>query len=67
MTIEQRKIDLINSITALNNEALLVRMQELVEDATSPIPSEIMSLLDKANKAKSFTEHTSARDIINEE
>ena len=29
MTVEQRKIQLINSITSLDNEALLIRMEEV--------------------------------------
>ena len=66
MTIEQRKISLINSITNLDNEGLLLRLQELIEDDKTSIPPEIMALVDKSNASKieDRTEHTSVRDLI---
>jgi len=67
MSIEQRKIELINWITSLNNESLLNRMEELRKSSTKNTPKEILSLLNLSNQASSdeLTEHTTSRDILN--
>ena len=64
MTVEQRKIQLINSITSLENEALLIRMEELIEQANSDVPPAIMRLLEKSSKSNKRIPHTSVRDLI---
>ena len=66
MTIEQRKIELISSITNIDNESLLEQMQELVNNTNTFIPQEIMALLDRASseKRENLRAHTSARDIL---
>jgi len=67
MSIEQRKIELINWITSLDNEALLNRMEELRKASTENTPEEILSLLNLSNQASldELTEHTTSRDILN--
>lgn len=67
MTIEQRKIELINWITNLDNEAVLQRMEELREISINDLPNEIVSLLELSNKTRKedLIEHTSSKDILN--
>ena len=67
MTVEQRKIELINWITELKNESLITRMEELKIDSFRNIPKEIISLLDTSNAAKQseLVEHTTTRDLLN--
>ncbi len=68
MTVEQRKIELINWITELKNESLIDRMEELKKDSFSKIPEEIISLLDTSNAANQteLVEHTASRDLLND-
>lgn len=67
MSIEQRKIELINWITSLNNESLLNRMEELRKASTENTPKEILSILNLSNQASldELTEHTTSRDVLN--
>jgi len=66
MTVEQRKIELINWITNLKNENLLDRMEELKIDESKDIPAEILSLLELSSNAdeSELIEHTSVRDLL---
>jgi len=64
MTIEQRKIQLINSITSIENESLLLRMEELIQESNSEVPESIMRLLELSDKSDNTKEHNSVRDII---
>lgn len=67
MSIEQRKIELISWITSLNNESLLNRLEELRKTSIEDTPKEILSLLNLSNQTNSdeLTEHTTSRDILN--
>lgn len=64
MTVEQRKIDLINLITTIDNESLLIRMEELVYETNSPIPEQILDLLERSHKSSYSTEHRSVREFL---
>lgn len=64
MTVEQRKIELINLITSIDNEALLIRMEELISASKSEIPDSIFRLLDLSNKSTSKSHHKSVREFL---
>ena len=64
MTVEQRKIELINSITSIDNESLLIRMEELVSASKSEVPDSIIRLLDLSSKSKSNSSHKSVREFL---
>lgn len=64
MTVEQRKIELINSITSIENESLLLRMEELIHESKSEVPEAIMRLLELSSKSDVVRQHKSVRDIL---
>ena len=64
MTVEQRKIELINSITSIDNESLLLRMEELIQESNSEVPKAIMRLLELSDKSGITKEHRSVRDLL---
>lgn len=64
MTVEQRKIELINLITSLDNESLLIRMEELVQASKTDIPDSIMRLIELSDKSTNWTEHKSVREFL---
>ncbi len=64
MTVEQRKIELINFITSLDNESLLIRMEELVQASKTDIPDSILRLLELSDKSTNWTEHKSVREFL---
>ncbi len=57
MTVEQRKIELTNSITSIDNESLLIRIEELVSASKSEVPDSIIRLLDLSSKSNSKFNH----------
>ncbi len=66
MTIEQRKIALINWITELNDEGLLRYMEELQSRKLKDLPNEIVELLSLSDSAKKsdLTEHVDSRTLL---
>jgi len=67
MTIEQRKLELINWITAIQNEDLLERIEDFRNNNPEPgIPDTILDLLHESSSAKleDCIEHTSARELL---
>jgi len=66
MTIEQRKIDLINWINSIQNEAVLEKLETLKERPDSEIPDEIFELLNESSKSnpEEGTEHTTALELL---
>lgn len=64
MTVEQRKLNLINLITSIDNESLLIEMEELVHTTHSKTPESIMKLLELSEKSINFTEHKSVREFL---
>lgn len=66
MTIEQRKLELINWITAIQNEDLLERIEDFRHNPEPEIPDAILELLRESSAAelKDCTEHTSARELL---
>ena len=67
MTIEQRKLELINWITNIQNESLLQRIESFRNDPEQEIPDVILELLEESNSAplEDCIEHTSARELLN--
>lgn len=67
MNIENRKSDLINWLSNLNNEGLVNRIEELKRESLAKVPQEIISLLDSANSTESskLIEHTNVRELLN--
>lgn len=68
MTPEQQKIEIINWITQLENESLLLLVNELKDVDSDKVPDEILALLKYSNQAK-FSElkkHTSAKDLVSD-
>ena len=66
MTIEQRKISLINWIANLEDETLIDQIEGFRKTSLDELPNEIIELL-KISDAESLddcVEHTNARDIL---
>ena len=69
MTIEQRKISLINWITNLEDETVINQIEDFRKSSLNELPKEIVELLkisDSENLDDSI-EHTKSRDILNKE
>lgn len=66
MTAEQRKISLINWITNLQDEDVLVQIERIQKSSLDELPGAIVKLLEIANSEpeESLTVHTSVRDIL---
>lgn len=64
MTVEQRKIALINLISTTNNESLLIKMEELIQSSSSDTPDSILRLLALSDKSKSVKAYSSAKEIL---
>ena len=65
MTLEQRKIDLINWITNIKNESYLVRLEGLRKDDDSNLPSEVFEVLEKSASISKehLVKHTSVKNF----
>ena len=66
MTIDQRKIELINWITNLEDEAVITQIESCRQTSIDSLPKEIVDLLDKsANETiEDCIEHISSRNIL---
>ena len=66
MTIEQRKLEVITWITAIQSEDLLERIEDFRDNPNPEIPSTILELLHESSSAKleDCVEHTSARELL---
>lgn len=66
MTIEQRKLELITWITAIQSEDLLERMEDFRHNTQPEIPDAIIELLRESSSTKleDCIEHTSARELL---
>ncbi|TRX58820.1 hypothetical protein FNH22_13175 [Fulvivirga sp. M361] len=67
MSIEQRKISLINWITNLDDETVIDQMEGFRKASLDDLPREIVELL-KISDSESpddCVEHTNSRDILN--
>ena len=67
MTIEQRKISLINWITNLDDETVINQIEGYRKTSIDTLPKEIVKLLNisAAEPIEDCIEHTSAQDILN--
>ena len=67
MTIEQRKISLINWITNLEDETLINRIEGFHKTSLNELPKEIVELLQisDSESLNECVEHTKSRDILN--
>lgn len=66
MTIEQRKISLINWITNLNDESLINQIEGFRKASLNELPKEIAELL-KISDSEGLDDsiaHTNSRDIL---
>lgn len=66
MTIEQKKISLINWITTLEDEVILDQMVEFKKPSLDELPSAIVQLLKmaEAEPDENLVKHTSAKDFL---
>ena len=66
MTIEQRKIALINWITNLENESLIGQMEVFRNSTLDELPKEIVSLLKISDTAPEddCVAHTTSRNLL---
>ena len=66
MTIEQRKLELITWITAIENEGLLERIEGFRNNPEPEIPKTILELLHESSSAEleDCVEHTSVRELL---
>lgn len=66
MTIEQRKLELITWITAIQNEDLLERIEDFRNNPEHTIPDTILELLRESSSAKleDCIEHTNSRELL---
>ncbi len=67
MTIEQRKISLINWITNLDDETVINQIENVRNTSINSLPKEIVQLLTIAASEpdEGCVEHTSSQDILN--
>jgi len=67
MTVEQRKISLINWIANLEDENVINRIEGLRKTSFEQLPKEIVELLtiSAAEKEEDCIEHSSVQDILN--
>lgn len=68
MTIEHKKISLINWITTLDDEEILDQMAEFKSASLDELPEAIVQLLKMAESepSKNLVKHTSAKDFLRE-
>jgi hypothetical protein len=66
MTIEQKKISLINWITNIQDENVIDEISKIQELSLSSLPDSIVKLLHIADSEpeENLTKHTSSRDIL---
>lgn len=66
MTIEQKKISLINWITTLEDEVILDQMVGLKQSSLDELPVAIIQLLKtaEAESEENLVKHTSAKDFL---
>lgn len=66
MTIEQKKISLINWITTLEDEVILDQMEGLKKSSIDELPGAIVQLLKmaEAESNENLIKHTSAKDFL---
>ena len=66
MTIDQRKIELINCITNLNDETVITQIESYRKTSIHSLPKEIVALLTQSasEPIEDCIEHTSAHDIL---
>lgn len=66
MTIEQKKISLINWITNLEDEAILDQIEGFQKSSMKELPNAIVQLLKMAETEpeENLVKHTSAKDIL---
>ena len=66
MTIEQKKISLINWITTLEDEVILDQMEGFKKSSLDELPVAIVQLLKKAEAEpnENLVKHTSAKDFL---
>lgn len=69
MTIEQKKISLINWITNLKDEAVINEIDNFRSASLSELPKEIVKLLhlSDSNTEKDCIEHSDSRTILGRE
>ncbi len=69
MTIEQRKISLINWITNLEDETVINQIEDFRKSSLDELPKEIVELLkiSDSEDLDNSIEHTNSRDILNKE
>ncbi|MFA5669287.1 MAG: hypothetical protein WC967_08585 [Balneolaceae bacterium] len=68
MTIEQKKISLINWITNLEDEAVSNEIESFRNTSLSELPKEIIELIQVSDSANEYDciEHTNSKNILNE-
>ena len=66
MTIEQRKLELINWISSIQKEDVINRIEQLRDEPDQEIPDTILDLLEesRSSKPEDGIEHTSARELL---
>lgn len=66
MTIEQKKISLINWITTLEDETVINQIEGFRKTSLNQLPREIIELLtmSAAEKEEDCIEHTNVQDIL---
>lgn len=69
MTIEQRKISLINWITNLEDESVINQIEDFRKSSLDELPTEIVELLkiSDTENLEDSVQHTTSRDILNKE
>jgi hypothetical protein len=66
MTIEQRKLELITWITAIQSEDVLKRIEDFRHNSENEIPDTIFELLHESSSARleDCIEHTNSRELL---
>lgn len=67
MTIDERKLELIEWITKLEDETVIYQIETFKKASLDALPAEIVSLLERSDSedAQQTTTHTSAKTLLN--
>lgn len=67
MTIEEKKISLINWINSINDQDIINKIQKLKEESLNELPKEIIELLELSDQAadNECVKHTTTKELLN--
>ena len=64
MSTEERKEQLLEWVTKVNNPSILDALEQMKAQSESSEPNFILNFLEHSSNSKNRTKHTSAKDLI---